>query len=142
MAHVAVEHVGDGFESTMRVRREAADIVVRVIGIEFVEHQKRIHIQTALAAQTAAQFDTGAIGSGNRLYDTDQGTGTHVKFSLRPFFSSGAREASGERHAARRAISAMALARPASLCCGLTASPSAYTNSTSVMPMKRRKSRT
>ena len=44
MAHVAVEHVGDGFEAAMRMRRETCDVVVRVIGIELVEHQERIHV--------------------------------------------------------------------------------------------------
>ena len=69
MAHVAVEHVSDGFEATMRMFRKAADIVVRIIGIELIEHQERIHMQAALAAQAAVQFDAGAVGSRHRLDD-------------------------------------------------------------------------
>src|SRR5882724_1990177 len=85
MAHAAVEHVGNGFEAAMRMCREAGHVVVRVIGIKLVEHQKRIYILAALATQTAAQFDAGAIGSGNRLDDMDQGAGAHLKSPWKDF---------------------------------------------------------
>src|SRR5271155_2578048 len=79
MAHMAIEHVGDSFEAAMRVRREAADIVVRIIGIELIEHQERVHILAALAAQTAAQLDAGAVRSRDRLDDMNQRAGTHFR---------------------------------------------------------------
>ncbi len=63
VAHVAVEHVGDRFESAVRMRWEARDVIVRVIGVELIEHQERIHILAALAAEAAAQLDAGAVGS-------------------------------------------------------------------------------
>lgn len=42
VAHTPFEHVGHGLEAAVRVRREASDIVVRVLGIELVEHQERV----------------------------------------------------------------------------------------------------
>src|SRR5207248_6065160 len=42
MAHAAGDHVRDGLEAAMRMVGEAADIVLRVVGTERIEHQKRI----------------------------------------------------------------------------------------------------
>src|SRR5208282_4532179 len=123
MAHVTVEHVGDGFEATMRMRWKAGNVVARVIGIKLIEHQKRIQIESALAAKTAAQFDAGAVRSWHRLDDMDYCANIHRKtprVSRRIDVGMPVRY-----HAARRAISAAALARPASLLCGLMARPSA-----------------
>jgi hypothetical protein len=66
-----IEHVRDGLEAAMRVRREPGHIVVGIIRVELVEHQERIHLQAPLAAQTAAQFDPGAVGRGDGLDDMD-----------------------------------------------------------------------
>ena len=62
MAHASFEHVGHGLEAAVRVRREAGDIVVRVLGIELVEHRERIEAFRGRAADHAGQADAGAIG--------------------------------------------------------------------------------
>ena len=77
MAHMAVEHIGDGFEAPMRMGRKAGDVVVRVVGIELIEHEERIHVQSALTAEAAAQLDAGAIGRRHRLNDVNQRAGSH-----------------------------------------------------------------
>src|SRR3546814_1548281 len=51
MLHVAIEHVGDSLEAAMRMRREAGEVIVRIVGIELVEHQERIEIQDALRSE-------------------------------------------------------------------------------------------
>jgi hypothetical protein len=61
VAHVAVEHVSDGLEASVRMCGEACDVVVWVIRIELIEHQERIHVQPALTTKAAAQLDAGAI---------------------------------------------------------------------------------
>ena len=42
MAHAAGDHVCDCLEAAMRMVWEATDIVLRVVGAERVEHEKRI----------------------------------------------------------------------------------------------------
>ena len=62
--HVPVEHVRDGFESAMRVRRKARDVIVGIVRIELVEHQERVDTQIARAAQAASQLHARAVGCG------------------------------------------------------------------------------
>ncbi len=62
--HVAVEHVGHGLETAMRMRREAGDVVVRVVRGELVEHQEGIDARGLRLAEAAAQAHAGAIGGG------------------------------------------------------------------------------
>ena len=50
MAHVAVQHVRDGFKATMGMRGKASKVVVRIVGVEFIEHQERVHVQAPLTA--------------------------------------------------------------------------------------------
>ncbi len=61
VAHVAVDHVGDGLEPAVRVRREAGDVVLRVVGAELVEQQKGIEPQCRGRAERTAQAHAGAI---------------------------------------------------------------------------------
>src|SRR3546814_20051459 len=42
VTHTSGNHISDGLESSMRVIRKTANIVVRVIGTEAVEHQEGI----------------------------------------------------------------------------------------------------
>ena len=67
--HVAVEHVGDRLETAMRMRREAGDVIVRVVRKELVEHQERIEALVLPAAERAAQLDPGAIRRGDGFDD-------------------------------------------------------------------------
>jgi hypothetical protein len=48
--HPAGEHVGHRFEPTVRVRREAGNVVARLVGAELVEHQERIERARACRA--------------------------------------------------------------------------------------------
>ncbi|SST11330.1 Uncharacterised protein [Acinetobacter baumannii] len=64
VAHTPFEHVGHGLEAAVRVRRETGDIVIRVLGIELVEHQERVEAFRGRAADHAGQADAGAIGGG------------------------------------------------------------------------------
>ena len=69
VTHASGEHVGDGLEAAMRVLGEAADVVVRIVGQEFVEQQKGIEFRQGLAADDAEQPHAGTVGSGLALYD-------------------------------------------------------------------------
>jgi len=60
--HVAVEQVGDRFEAAMRMRREARDIVVRLVGGELVEHQERVQARGLGLPEAAPELDPGAVG--------------------------------------------------------------------------------
>src|ERR1700674_2675171 len=71
--HVSVEHVGDGLEAAMRVRREAGDVVLRIVRIELIEHQERIEPKVGLAAEAAAQLDARAVRGRYRWNDLCQG---------------------------------------------------------------------
>ncbi len=61
--HVAVQHVGDGLEATMRMRRESRQVVLRIVRIKFIEHQERIDVQAALAANAATELHARAVRS-------------------------------------------------------------------------------
>ena len=67
--HVAVEHVGDGLEAAVRMRRKAGDVVVRVVREELVEHQERIEPLVLPAAERAAQLDPRAVRRRDRFDD-------------------------------------------------------------------------
>ncbi len=62
VAHASFEHVGDGLEAAVRVRREAGDVVVRIVGAEFVEHQEGVEALDTGAADHSVQAHTGAVG--------------------------------------------------------------------------------
>ena len=67
VAHAAVEHVGDGFETAVRMVREARQIILRPVGTELVEHQERIEHVQLRRADDARQLDAGAIGCRHAL---------------------------------------------------------------------------
>src|SRR5579862_1152633 len=45
VAHAPIEHVGHRLEAAVRVVREAGDIVLRPVGAELIEHEKRIEVR-------------------------------------------------------------------------------------------------
>ena len=65
MPHASLQHVGDGLEAAVRVVGEARQVVVWIVGEEFVEHQERIEPLVLSTAEAAAQLDAGAVGSGH-----------------------------------------------------------------------------
>ena len=77
MLHAAIEHVGHGLETAMRMRREARNVVAGIIGAELVEHQERIQPQARLAAEAAAQFYPRAVARRDRGNDLLQCAGGH-----------------------------------------------------------------
>ncbi|MCY1287429.1 hypothetical protein D9M70_364240 [compost metagenome] len=64
MAHAPFDHVGDGLETAVGVRREAGDVVVRVGRAELVEHQEGVEARHALLGEDAGQVDAGTVGCG------------------------------------------------------------------------------
>ena len=54
--HVSVEHVGDGLEAAVRMRREARDVVVGIVGEELVEHQERVEAQVGRLPRLRRSF--------------------------------------------------------------------------------------
>ena len=42
VAHIAGEHIGDGFEAAMRMVGKAGDVVVRIVAAKGIEHQERV----------------------------------------------------------------------------------------------------
>src|SRR5258705_10339948 len=81
VTNVALEHVGDGLKAAVRVRREAGDIIVRIVRWEFIQHQEGIEARGAALPEAAAQPDARAIGSvagGNQLLQLALGHGVNV----------------------------------------------------------------
>jgi hypothetical protein len=64
VAHAPFEHVGDGLEAAMRVRREAGDVVVGVVRAELVEHQEGVETLDTDAAEYAGQAYAGTVCGG------------------------------------------------------------------------------
>src|SRR5689334_3658084 len=131
--HVAIEHVGDRLEAAVRMRREAGEVVVQIVREELVEHEERVVARELARAEAAPQLDSGAIGGRDRRNYALELTDRHV-------FSPG--HAASRVCAARRCARAWAPIKLLLRLSGEIASPSAYTNSTSVMPMKPRNWRT
>src|SRR5439155_1399435 len=67
VAHVALEHVGHRLEAAVRMRREAGDVVRRIVGRELVEHEKGVEIEPAYAAEAPTKLDASAVGGGDAL---------------------------------------------------------------------------
>jgi EAL domain-containing protein (putative c-di-GMP-specific phosphodiesterase class I) len=57
-------HVGHGFEAAVRMIREAADVVFRIIGAERIEHQERVQPALQRLRQHACQLHAVTVGSG------------------------------------------------------------------------------
>ncbi len=62
MPHAAVEHVGDRLEAPMRMRREASDVVARMVGTELIEQQEGIQVQQCRLADDARELHARPIG--------------------------------------------------------------------------------
>jgi hypothetical protein len=77
VAHMPVEHVGHRLESAMRVRRKSREVIVGIVRIKLIEHEERIDVQAALAAEAAAQLHARTVRSGHRLDDVYQGASAH-----------------------------------------------------------------
>ena len=61
VAEMAVQHIGNGLEPTVRVRRETGDVVVGVVSRKVIEHQERIEARLRRLAETASQLDAGTV---------------------------------------------------------------------------------
>src|SRR5579862_1410210 len=61
MAHAASDHIRDGLEASMRVIRKPADVILRVVGTERVEHQERIEPLLQILRKYARELHTGAV---------------------------------------------------------------------------------
>ena len=64
MAHAAGEHVGDSLEAAVRVVREAADVVLRLVAAEGIEHQEGIEATLQILCQHTRQLDAVAVAVG------------------------------------------------------------------------------
>lgn len=70
--HVAVEHVGEGDEAAVRMRRETGEIFVRIAAAEMVEHEEGVEVPERRRADAAVHRDAGAFGhldGGNQFFD-------------------------------------------------------------------------
>ena len=64
MAHAPVDHVGDGLEAAVRMRRKTGDVVLGAVGAELVEHQERVGVTRQLRIEQTRQLHAGAIFGG------------------------------------------------------------------------------
>ena len=62
MAHAARDHVRHRLEAAMRMVRKAADVVLRIVGAERVEHQERIEPALQRLRQHARELHARAVG--------------------------------------------------------------------------------
>ena len=76
--HAADHHVGHRLEASMRMRREARDIVRRFLGTELVEHQERIERARLPRIEHARELDARAIAGRVALVDGDDGAEGHA----------------------------------------------------------------
>ena len=60
--HVAFHQVGHRFKAPVRVRREAGNVIIRIIRGERVQHQKGIQPHHGVVAQRPLQANTGTVG--------------------------------------------------------------------------------
>ncbi len=51
MKHVALDHIGDCFEPAVRMGRETGNIVLGLVGAEFVQHQERVQTDVLMLAK-------------------------------------------------------------------------------------------
>ena len=61
MAHLAIQHDGDGFKTAMRVVGKAGHVVGAVVGADLVQHQEGVQLHQAAMAQHAGQLDAGPV---------------------------------------------------------------------------------
>src|SRR5690606_9684242 len=77
-------------EAAVRMRREAREVIVRIVGEELVEHQERVEAQVRAAAEAAPQLDARAIRRRHRL-----------EYGLQPAVGHGRRAAGAESRSLR-----------------------------------------
>jgi hypothetical protein len=68
VAHAPGQHVGDGLEAAVGMVGEPANVVVRPVGAEGVEHQEGIEPAPQGRRQHPGEFDPGAVGGGLALH--------------------------------------------------------------------------
>ena len=61
MTHAAGDHVRDRLEAAMRMVGKPADVVLRIVGAERVEHQERIEPALQRLRQHARELHAGAV---------------------------------------------------------------------------------
>ncbi len=61
MAHAAGDHVRDRLEAAMRMVRKPADVILRIVGAERVEHEERIEPALQRLRQHARQLHARAV---------------------------------------------------------------------------------
>ena len=77
VAHVAVEHIGHRLEAAMRMRGEAGDVVVGIVGREVIEHQERVEPRALGLAEAAAQLHARSVRGGDGGDNALQGARGH-----------------------------------------------------------------
>src|SRR5262249_56201930 len=77
VAHVAVDHVSDGLEAAMRMRRKARDVIVGIVRREVVEHEERVEPRPCVLPEPTAELDAGAVRGGNGFEGALQGARSH-----------------------------------------------------------------
>lgn len=63
MEHMPLNHVGHRLEPAMRVGRKAGNVVLGLVGTEFVQHQERVQANILVLADGAPDAYTGTVGS-------------------------------------------------------------------------------
>lgn len=73
VAHAPGDHVGDGFEATVRMVGKPGDVVAGAVAAKGIEHQKRIQPPLQVLGQYPREFDARPVRrglTGDDLLDT------------------------------------------------------------------------
>jgi hypothetical protein len=73
MTHAAFDHEGDGLESSVRMIGKPGKIVIGVVAVKGIEHQKGVKPALQRLGQHPVEFDAGPIGgrlTGHQALDT------------------------------------------------------------------------
>jgi hypothetical protein len=73
--HVPGEHVGDGLEPAVRMRRKTFDVLARLVAAELVEHQERVEARELALPEAAPERYAGAVGGALRRDGAEQAAG-------------------------------------------------------------------
>ena len=97
MLHRAVDHVRHGFETTVRMRGKAGDVVTRNVRMNLIEQEKGIEHGQGARSERAVELDARALRVGWALTSwaigRSRGSGAGSEF-LRRFGVLGSRHAS------------------------------------------------
>ena len=77
MFHQPFQHVGDGLDAAVRMPGESGQVLVRVGGMEIVQHQEGIELRHLGIAEGALQVDAGPFDGGAALEDLGDAAGGH-----------------------------------------------------------------